>query len=203
MFQSNWCTQMYETLRFSDEVDEAVMIQIELLIQKVLTLFVLFKYRSEMMFLGSFFCIVSHLLVPLTLDIWVVSLNFWVVSLNIWVVSLKASCKTTSGSYLCGDFLFTLLRLGSSETPFGRQSFCRFALRHQPLTPVDHSSLLRQERRDVAWQMEAGTSVTKTKMNAPKSVTLPETNSSPLKMDGWNTTFLPLFSGATLVSGRV
>ena len=47
-------TQMYETLRFSDEVDEAVMIQIELLIQKVLALFVLFKYRSEMMFLGSF-----------------------------------------------------------------------------------------------------------------------------------------------------
>ena len=37
--------------------------------------------------------------------------------------------------------------------------------------------------------------------------TLPETNSSPLKMDGWNTTFLlgpGLFSGAKmLVSGRV
>ena len=37
-------------------------------------------------------------------------------------------------------------------------------------------------------------------------VTLPETNSSPLKMDGWNITFLlgfGLFSGAfaTLVSG--
>ncbi len=38
-------------------------------------------------------------------------------------------------------------------------------------------------------------------------VTLPETNSSPLQMDGWNTTFLlgfGLFSGAKmLVSGRV
>ena len=37
--------------------------------------------------------------------------------------------------------------------------------------------------------------------------TLPETNSLPLKMDGWNTTFLlgfGLFSGAKmLVSGRV
>ena len=36
--------------------------------------------------------------------------------------------------------------------------------------------------------------------------TLPETNSSHLKMDGWNTTFLlgpGLFSGAILVSGRV
>ncbi len=38
---------------------------------------------------------------------------------------------------------------------------------------------------------------------------LPETNGLPLKMDGWNTTFLlgwlfsGLFSGATLVSGRV
>ena len=36
--------------------------------------------------------------------------------------------------------------------------------------------------------------------------TLPETNSSPLRMDGWNTSFLlgpGLFSGAMLVSGRV
>ena len=36
--------------------------------------------------------------------------------------------------------------------------------------------------------------------------TLPETNSSPLKMDGWNTTFLlgrPIFRGELLVSGRV
>ncbi len=35
--------------------------------------------------------------------------------------------------------------------------------------------------------------------------TLPETNSSPLKMDGWNTTFLlgfGLFSGAFAVSFR-
>ena len=34
----------------------------------------------------------------------------------------------------------------------------------------------------------------------------PETNSSPLKMDGWNTTFLlgrPIFRGEPLVSGRV
>ena len=34
--------------------------------------------------------------------------------------------------------------------------------------------------------------------------TLPETNSSHLKMDGWNTRFLlgwPIFSGAMLVSG--
>ena len=38
------------------------------------------------------------------------------------------------------------------------------------------------------------------------SVSLLETNSSPLKMDGWNTTFLlgpGLFSGAMLVSERV
>ena len=36
--------------------------------------------------------------------------------------------------------------------------------------------------------------------------TLPETNSSPLKMDGWNTIVSfwdGLFSGAMLVSGRV
>ena len=36
--------------------------------------------------------------------------------------------------------------------------------------------------------------------------TLPQTNSSPLKMDGWNTTFLlgrPIFRGEPLVSGRV
>ena len=36
--------------------------------------------------------------------------------------------------------------------------------------------------------------------------TLPETNSSPLKMDGWNTTFLlgwSIFRGEPLVSGRV
>ena len=36
--------------------------------------------------------------------------------------------------------------------------------------------------------------------------TLPETNSSPLKMDGWNTTFLlgrPIFRCELLVSGRV
>ncbi len=40
----------------------------------------------------------------------------------------------------------------------------------------------------------------------PSSFTLPETNSSPLKMDGWNTTFLlgrPIFRGELLVSGRV
>ena len=37
-------------------------------------------------------------------------------------------------------------------------------------------------------------------------VTLPETNSLPMKMDGWNTTFLlgkPIFRGELLVSGRV
>ena len=37
-------------------------------------------------------------------------------------------------------------------------------------------------------------------------VTLPETNSLHLKMDGWNTSFLlglGLFSGAMIVSGRV
>ena len=37
-------------------------------------------------------------------------------------------------------------------------------------------------------------------------ITLPETNSSPLQMDGWNTTFLlgfGLFSGDMLVSGSV
>ena len=37
-------------------------------------------------------------------------------------------------------------------------------------------------------------------------ITLPETNSSHLKMDGWNTILSywgGLFSGATLVSGRV
>ena len=36
--------------------------------------------------------------------------------------------------------------------------------------------------------------------------TLPKTNSSPLQMDGWNTTFLlgrPIFRGEPLVSGRV
>ena len=36
--------------------------------------------------------------------------------------------------------------------------------------------------------------------------TLPETNSSPLKMDGWNTTFIlgwSIFRGEPLVSGRV
>ena len=36
--------------------------------------------------------------------------------------------------------------------------------------------------------------------------TLPQTNSSPLEMDGWNTTFLlgnPIFRGELLVSGRV
>ena len=36
--------------------------------------------------------------------------------------------------------------------------------------------------------------------------TLPETNSSPLKMDGWNTSFLlggPIFRGELLVSGSV
>ena len=36
--------------------------------------------------------------------------------------------------------------------------------------------------------------------------TLPKTNSSPLQMDGWNTTFLlgrPIFRGELLVSGRV
>ena len=36
--------------------------------------------------------------------------------------------------------------------------------------------------------------------------TLPKTNSSPLKMDGWNTTFLlgwPIFRGELLVSERV
>ena len=36
--------------------------------------------------------------------------------------------------------------------------------------------------------------------------TLPETNSSPLKMDGWNTSFLlgwPIFRGEQLVSERV
>ena len=35
---------------------------------------------------------------------------------------------------------------------------------------------------------------------------LPETNSSHLKMDGWNTTFLlgrPIFRGELLVSGRI
>ena len=40
----------------------------------------------------------------------------------------------------------------------------------------------------------------------PLKFTLPETNSSPLKMDAWNTTFLlgfGLFSGDMLVSGRV
>ena len=39
-----------------------------------------------------------------------------------------------------------------------------------------------------------------------KLSTLPETNSSPLKMDGWNTTILlgrPIFRGELLVSGRV
>ena len=39
-----------------------------------------------------------------------------------------------------------------------------------------------------------------------KLITLPETNSSHLKMDGWNTTFLlgwPIFRGELLVSGRV
>ena len=43
-------------------------------------------------------------------------------------------------------------------------------------------------------------------MRSKKKCTLPETNSSPPQMDGWNTTFLlgfGLFSGATLVSGRV
>ena len=36
--------------------------------------------------------------------------------------------------------------------------------------------------------------------------TLPETNSSHLEMDGWNTSFLlgwPIFRGELLVSGRV
>ena len=39
-----------------------------------------------------------------------------------------------------------------------------------------------------------------------KRFTLPETNSAPLKMDGWNTSFLlgrPIFRGKLLVSGRV
>ena len=39
-----------------------------------------------------------------------------------------------------------------------------------------------------------------------KKCTLPETNSSPLKMDGWNTSFLlgwPIFRGELLVLGRV
>ena len=39
-----------------------------------------------------------------------------------------------------------------------------------------------------------------------RKYTLPETNSSHLKMDGWKTTFLlgpGLFSGAMLVSGRI
>ena len=35
-----------------------------------------------------------------------------------------------------------------------------------------------------------------------QNVTLPETNSSHLKMDGWNTSF-SLFSGAMLVPGKV
>ena len=38
------------------------------------------------------------------------------------------------------------------------------------------------------------------------NVTLPETNELPLKMDGWNTTFLlgrPIFRGELLVSRRV
>ena len=38
------------------------------------------------------------------------------------------------------------------------------------------------------------------------AITLPETNSSHLKMDGWNTSFLlgwPIFRGEMLVSGRV
>ena len=44
--------------------------------------------------------------------------------------------------------------------------------------------------------------------NMFQTFTLPETNSSPLKMDGWswNTTFLlgyPIFRGELLVSGRV
>ena len=37
-------------------------------------------------------------------------------------------------------------------------------------------------------------------------ITLPETNSSHLKMDGWNTSFLlgwPIFRGELLVSGSV
>ena len=41
---------------------------------------------------------------------------------------------------------------------------------------------------------------------APWTITLPETNSSPLKMDAWNTILSywgGLFSGAMLVSGRV
>ena len=36
--------------------------------------------------------------------------------------------------------------------------------------------------------------------------TFPETNSLPLKMDGWNTSFLlgwPIFRGELLVSGRL
>ena len=39
-----------------------------------------------------------------------------------------------------------------------------------------------------------------------EKLTLPETNSLPLKMDGWNTSFLlgwPTFRGELLVSGRV
>ena len=43
--------------------------------------------------------------------------------------------------------------------------------------------------------------------STPISLTLPETNSSPLKMDGWNTTVVSfwdgLFSGAMLNFGRV
>ncbi len=43
-------------------------------------------------------------------------------------------------------------------------------------------------------------------MVGPSSSTLPETNSSHLKMDGWNTTFLlgrPIFRCELLVSGKV
>ena len=95
------------------------------------------------------------------------------------------------------------------------QPFFQVDLEHPDLQKFPKLRSVCQHRGQVPWNDEsnplimagwsAGPPPPLTGIHNPLEVTLPETNSSPIKMDGWNTTFLlgfGLFSGAFNVSFR-